>query len=54
MELPKSGRYGSRTGGLDGIEPEGDIHASAEYRRVFLPRLVRRALEQAVADGTKQ
>jgi carbon-monoxide dehydrogenase medium subunit len=39
---------------LDGIEPEGDIHASAEYRRALLPRLVRRALEQAVADGPKE
>lgn len=39
---------------LDGVELEGDIHASAEYRRTLLPRLVRRALAQAVADGPKQ
>jgi len=37
---------------LEGIEPEGDIHASADYRSAVLPRLVARALQQAVADGT--
>ncbi len=36
---------------LEGIEPEGDIHASAGYRSAVLPRLVARALKQAVADG---
>ena len=36
---------------LDGVEPEGDIHASADYRSAVLPRLVARALQQAVADG---
>ena len=36
---------------LDGVEPEGDIHASAEYRSAVLPRLVARALRQAVAGG---
>ena len=35
---------------LDGVEPEGDIHASADYRSAVLPRLVARALQQAVAD----
>lgn len=35
---------------LDRIEPEGDIHASADYRGAVLPRLVVRALQQAVAD----
>ncbi len=35
---------------LDGVEPEGDIHASADYRSAVLPRLVAQALQQAVAD----
>jgi CO/xanthine dehydrogenase FAD-binding subunit len=35
---------------LDGVEPEGDIHASADYRSAVLPRLVARALQHAVAD----
>jgi CO/xanthine dehydrogenase FAD-binding subunit len=35
---------------LDGIEPEGDIHATAEYRSAILPGLVARALEQAVRE----
>lgn len=33
------------------IEPEGDIHASAQYRSAVLPRLVGRALQRAVSDG---
>ena len=38
---------------LDGIEPEGDIHASADYRSAVLPRLVTRVLQQAVADSPR-
>lgn len=38
---------------LDGVEPEGDIHVSTEYRRALLPRLVGRAIAQAIADGPK-
>jgi CO/xanthine dehydrogenase FAD-binding subunit len=38
---------------LEGVEPEGDIHASADYRSAVLPRLVARALQQAVADGPR-
>ena len=38
---------------LEGVEPEGDIHASADYRSAVLPRLVARALQQAVADGAR-
>jgi CO/xanthine dehydrogenase FAD-binding subunit len=32
------------------IDPVGDIHGSAEYRRRLAEVLVRRALEEAVAD----
>jgi CO/xanthine dehydrogenase FAD-binding subunit len=39
---------------LDGVEPQGDIHASADYRSAVLPRLVARALQQAVADRPRQ
>jgi len=35
---------------LDGVEPQGDIHASADYRSAVLPRLVASALRQAIAD----
>jgi carbon-monoxide dehydrogenase medium subunit len=38
---------------LDGVEPDGDSHASADYRCAVLPRLVARALQQAVADGRR-
>ncbi len=40
-------------GSLDGIAPEGDLHASADYRSAVLPRLVTRALHQAIADGPR-
>lgn len=39
---------------LEDVEPEGDIHASADYRRALMPRLLRRALERALADGPGQ
>jgi aerobic carbon-monoxide dehydrogenase medium subunit len=35
----------------DGIEPEGDIHASADYRRHLARELVRRAVAAAIARG---
>lgn len=35
---------------LQGIEIEGDIHASADYRSAILPGLVARALKQAMTD----
>jgi CO/xanthine dehydrogenase FAD-binding subunit len=35
-----------------GIEPEGDLHASAEFRRHLSRVLTRRALQQAVARAT--
>lgn len=38
----------------DAVEPEGDIHASAEYRKTIVPRLVAHGLRQAVKgrEGT--
>lgn len=35
----------------ENVEPESDIHASAEYRRSVLSGLVSRALHQAVSGG---
>ncbi len=35
------------------IEAESDIHASGEYRKTILPRLVAHALQQAVSEGGK-
>jgi CO/xanthine dehydrogenase FAD-binding subunit len=39
---------------LADVEPEGDIHATADYRSVLLPRLALRALQQAVSDRRRQ
>jgi CO/xanthine dehydrogenase FAD-binding subunit len=33
------------------VDPSGDVHGSAEYRRKLTAVLVRRALTRAVADG---
>ena len=33
------------------VEPEGDIHASADYRRMLVTELTRRALSTAVGDS---
>ncbi|MCU1535970.1 MAG: (2Fe-2S)-binding protein [Humibacillus sp.] len=33
------------------VEPEGDIHASADYRRMLVTELTRRALPQAVRES---
>ena len=35
----------------DGVTPESDTYASADYRSTILPALVARALQQAIAGG---
>jgi len=37
---------------LEDVEPEGDLHASAAYRRRVMVGLVERALRQAAGDAT--
>ena len=39
---------------LEGIEPDDDLHAAAEYRRMVTPRLVERALRMALAEGPER
>lgn len=39
---------------LEGIEPEDDLHAAAEYRRAVTPRLVEQALRMALATSQEQ
>ena len=44
-------RAAAKTAACDDIDPGGDIHASAKYRRHLTEVLVRRALEQALNES---
>ncbi len=39
---------------LSELEPEGDLHASAEYRRCVTPHIVGEALRQALGNGNER
>ena len=38
---------------LASLEPPGDVHASAEYRRAMVPVMARRAIESALKDARR-
>ncbi|WP_338033613.1 FAD binding domain-containing protein [Intrasporangium chromatireducens] len=56
VEVADGGAFGRRLDDVaervrNFVEPESDIHASADYRRMLVTELTRRALIQAVADS---